>query len=299
MKSIGMLGLGTSHSNTFADVLEERDDAALVAVWDGDNIRGDDHIQEFTETYDVSVYADPTDMVDEVDGAMVLCANWDEHVPVAKPFLEAGVPTLLDKPLAGRLNDLATLETLIGDTPLVGGSAVAYHEKLQDIWASENADTVYCVGYNDPFYYGAHLVDIARTIAGSSWQSVKPTGEPGETVEVIFTNGTSASLRLDGPGPDTPDNQFLVVSSGDGVAFGIGSREGDYEQIYHDYIDNFLQTIQEGGSDSERLLDSARLLLAVNAAIEDDQIVTPKSEVLREYHADGAEFLQEYRKRWQ
>lgn len=299
MTSIGMLGLGTTHAKSYADVFEGRDDADLVAVWDGDNIRGDEHIRDFIDSYSVTLYDEPAEMVDAVDGAMVLSANWDRHVPLAEPFLEAGVPTLIDKPIAGRLDDIAKLEDLSEDSPLVGGSAVIYHEALQEIWGSADTGTVYCVGYNDPFYYGAHLVDIARALTGAKWQSVKPSGGPGETVEIIFTNGANATLRLDGPGPETPDNQSLVMSTGDCVALGIGSEEGVHERMYRNYIDDFVETIQEGDGESTRLLDSARLLLAANAALEHAQIVTPGTDVLEEYHADGDRFLKEYRKRWQ
>ena len=55
-----------------------------------------------------NVLDDPLDMIGEVDA--VICATdiGDEHVERCKPFLDAGIPMFIDKPLVNREEDLRT-----------------------------------------------------------------------------------------------------------------------------------------------------------------------------------------------
>ena len=49
--------------------------------------------------------ARPEDMVDQVDAVMVLARHGCEHLRLARPFLEAGKPTFIDKPFADSMDD--------------------------------------------------------------------------------------------------------------------------------------------------------------------------------------------------
>lgn len=43
--------------------------------------------------------ADPADMLGHIDGLLLCRDDYETHLPLAKPFLEAGVPVFIDKPL--------------------------------------------------------------------------------------------------------------------------------------------------------------------------------------------------------
>lgn len=295
MVAIGVLGLDTSHADAFAEIIAENGDASVTAVWDGNDVHGTEYVDRFCERFGASRYDDPREMVDDVDAAMVLTVNWDTHASLAEPFLRAGVPTLVDKPLAGRLSDLTTLAHAAGETPLFGGSAVPYHPDFVDLAAEHAGGALYCVGCNHPFYYGAHLVDLVRTVAGTNWHTVAPATDPGATVDVLFADDTFATVRLDGPGPAANGDRYFLLSTDPARSVSVGFDEAMLGRVYGSYVEEFLDGVRGRADVGDRVLDAGRLLLAAHAALDLGQTVTPNSDELADYHVDGSTFLSGYR----
>ena len=298
MGAIGILGLDTSHAEAFAQVIERTEDASVAAVWDGGDVRADDYASEFADRHGASVCNDPHDMVGEVDGAMVLTVDWDSHAELAAPFLETGVATLVDKPLAGGLADLEALAAAADGAGLFGGSAVPYHPALAEL-AAELADhpggALYGVGCNHPFYYGAHLVDVVRSVVDADWHSVAPAEDPGSTVDVVFADDTYATLRMDGPDP-RGGGQYHLLCTDPAQSVTVAFDQESLQAVYESYVGDFLDVVRgECDGTTARVLDAGRLLLAVHAALDSGQVVTPGSEELGEFHADGGVFLETYR----
>jgi hypothetical protein len=288
---VGIVGLDTSHPAAFADYLSDRDDATVAAVWDGGAVRSADYRDSFREQYDAVVYDDVRVMVDAVDAAMVLTVNWDTHRRLAVPFLEAGVPTFVDKPIAGRFDDVAAIAAAAADTPLSGGSAIPFHLAVASFPVDWPHRTLYCVGYDDPFYYGSHLVDTVRLLAGSDWQAVDPTSGPEGTVDLTFENGTTATVRLDGPSEDAT---FGILDVSDRTRACTIEGDDGYETMYGRFLNRFLATARGDGDDSDRLLDGANLLLAISVALDGGRRVAPGDEALGRIHVDGDRFLDDY-----
>lgn len=295
MVDIGLLGLDTSHADAFAQILAEDEEASVAAVWDGGDVRNAEYARRFVARREATLYEDPVSMVDHVDAVMVLTVDWDRHVPLAKPFLEADVPTLIDKPLAGRLADLEALSRASEGTPLFGGSAVPYHPDLADLTASRSADALYCVGCNHPFYYGAHIIDVVRAVAGREWHSVAPADDPGATVDVVFADDSFATVRLDGPTRGDDGDRYVLLSTDQARSVELTFGDGELDHIYEAYVDEFLETVRGEADVPDRVLDGGRLLLAAHAALDRGQVVTRDSEELANYHVDGGSYLEEYR----
>lgn len=49
----------------------------------------------------------PEDVIGEVDGVVIATDDGDDHIDRVRPFIEAGIPVFVDKPLATNLEDLA------------------------------------------------------------------------------------------------------------------------------------------------------------------------------------------------
>lgn len=290
MTSIGIVGLDTSHAEAFAANLDERDGVDVTAVWDGGTVRGDRYVRDFCEQFEATRYEEPTDMVDAVDGAMVLTVDWESHCDLALPFLEHDVPTLVDKPIAGRLRDIERLEAAGSAPRLFGGSAVPYHPAIDSLEEVESNPTVYCVGYDDPFYYGGHLVDVVRRIAGADWVSVEPSGQPGLSVDVVFQNDTFATIRFDGS--DTDDFTFLTVGNETSSTV-VGSSSTERRAMYDAYLDAYL-SVFEGANGGQRVVDGAKLLLAIHSSLTARRAITPESDTLREFSIDDDAFVENY-----
>lgn len=294
MHDIGIVGLDSSHPDAFADVLSEREDATVAAVWDGGAVRSDEYAAEFCERHGARRYDEPAEMVDAVDGAMVLTVDWDGHAALAEPFLEAGVPTLVDKPLAGALADVRSIDEAAreGGAGVAGGSALPFHPRVEELAAGDGSRTVYCAGYGDPFFYGVHPVDVVRSLVGANWTAVDAGREPGQAVAVRFEDGSTATVRFDG---SKEDATFGVLSVGERTrAAHVEGTEEELHRMYDPFISAFLDVVEGRRDDRDRLVDGASLLLAVQAALETGEEVTPESDAVADVDEDGAAFLADY-----
>jgi hypothetical protein len=289
---VGIVGLDSSHSEAFAEYLQSTENATVAAVWDTGDVRTADYAETFCDRFDATFYDDWSELLDTVDAAMILTVNWDSHARLAVPFLEADIPTFIDKPIAGRLRDIEAITEAVGGAPLFGGSAVPFHPSLDALPVDRSDRTLFCAGYNDPFYYGVHLADTVRYLAGTDWSSVVPASGPGTVVNIYFENESRAELRLDGP---QENSAFAFLDVGDKTRTRrVDGDANSHEKMYGQFLDAFLDSARGGRDDSRRVLDGARLLLAVHAAVDNGDLVTPDSDGLREFHADGGAFLADY-----
>lgn len=292
MNRIGILGLGSSHPEAFATLLGGMDSMTVSAVWDDGDVRSTDYTRSFADRYNATVYDEPTNLIGRVDGVLVLTVNWDLHSSLAAPFLRAGIPTLIDKPIAGRLEDLETLETLARDGPLFGSSAIPYHPSLDSFPIQQPGRMLCGVGYNHPFYYGVHLTDTMRQLAGDDWRSVTPTGNLGQTVNVVFENDTYATLRLDGP---SEHGAFGLLDICERIRTAlINSGPEEQREMYGSYLTAFRDVVTGERDGSDHLLNAASLLLAVHTALEVNESIIPTSRALYDAHVNANSFLKTY-----
>ncbi|ELY98346.1 Gfo/Idh/MocA family protein [Natrialba aegyptia] len=293
MIELGVLGLDTSHSETFASILENRSNASVTAVWDGGDVRESEYTREFCERYGATRYDDPHAMIGNVDAAMVLTVDWNGHRHLAVPFLEAGVPTMVDKPVAGSVADVIAIEraAVRGGAPLFGGSALPFHPSVSSL-AKTMPDTAFSVGYGDTFYYGVHLVDSVRLLAGTDWTQVTPNHGPGRVATIDFADGSAATLRFDGP---EGDGTFGFLTVGERTqTVQIGSSTAELEQMYEPFLDEFLAAVRGERDDRNRVTDAGTLLVGVQTALETGDPVTPDTGALETAEVASESFLADY-----
>ena len=79
-----------------------------------------------------NITSTPEDMIGEVDAILLARDDAQNHAKFAAPFLDAGVPVYLDKPMALSMRDLATLQSLCKfDGQIFSCSALRYANELQ------------------------------------------------------------------------------------------------------------------------------------------------------------------------
>lgn len=292
MIDIGIVGLDTSHAEGFADCLMARDDAELQGVWDGGDVRDAKFVESFCETYDTTEHTDFDAMIPEIDAAMVLTVDWTTHRPLATAFLEQNIPTLIDKPIAGSISDIRKIEAVADGTPLFGGSAVPYHDDFDALPRGGTERTLYAASYNDFFYYRVHLVDTVRHLVDSNWKRVDHGPEPGTTMDIHFENGAYATIRFDGP-PE--GGTFSVLDIGDTTqTVEVENSKETLGNMYDSFISAFVATVIGERDERKRVVDSARLALAVESAIEHECPIYPDSDELQTIDVHGADFLSDY-----
>ena len=302
MTAIGILGLDTSHGEAFAEILSSTIESAecgekgpeITAVWDSNAVRDDEYVDAFAADVGARRYDDPAAMVGAVDAAMVLTVDWDRHVSLALPFLNAGLPTLIDKPIAGTLKEIAHLEREAGDTPVYGGSAVPYHPAFRRLPNAARGRTLFVAGYNDFFYYRTHTVDAARRVVGADWTRVSPCStDDVSTVRVTFADGTTAVLRFDGP---TESGTFGALDVADRTrAVELQAGERTHREMYEAFLGEFLAVCRgTTAAPTNSVLDGARLLLGAETALETGRTITRTDPALADLDRPSAPFVADY-----
>jgi hypothetical protein len=292
MIEVGVLGLDTSHPEKFASILNGRDDATVSSVWDGGEIRTDEYIDSFCTDHGAKRYKEPHAMIDDVDAVMILTVDWCSHRSLAVPFLEVGIPTMIDKPLAGSVTDVDAIEdaAMRGDTPLYGGSAVPFHPDISKLTETESK-TLFCSGYGNPFYYGTHLVDTVRLVIDETWTKIQAVDGSGKVAIVHFIDGSTATLRFDGP---EEEGAFAFLGVGERTrTVHIESTVSELERMYHPFLDGFLKAARGERDDRERLVDGARLLLGLQTALEENKSI-PIDGVAAATAFDSTAFVSNY-----
>lgn len=198
MTSIGMVGVNTSHADQFLWIFNGADgeaprlaDSPVTMIWGRDD---DARVDELAERHGVAeIVADPAAMVGNVDGVLIIddTGLGAKHAELAMPFLEAGIATFIDKPMAlswadaKRLFDTAERH----GAPLFSASALAFATE-REAFQSEldrigTLSSIVSVGPGDWFNYGVHAVEVLLTVTDARPTRVHRHAYPARDVAVI------------------------------------------------------------------------------------------------------------------
>ena len=56
-----------------------------------------------------NVVTEPNELIGKVDAVIIARDDWQSHYKLSKPFLKAGIPTFIDKPLTLDLKEIEFL----------------------------------------------------------------------------------------------------------------------------------------------------------------------------------------------
>lgn len=271
MFRIGTVNIDTSHAPSFAEILLKGDEGRYTAIYN-DAFRTDAEVQAFIENFKLEKrYDDLGEMAKNIDIAFIQSCNWDNHLKQSMPFIEAGVPVFIDKPLAGNLADVKEFERLDAEGKVIlGTSAMRYtyeHESFFAIPEEERGSIIHIsvmVGV-DEFNYAIHAVESIMGFIGdvrpvsTRYLGTNTVGDvPCDSYYVLFENGVSACYHICKKGwqPSTA----LVMTSKTSFAYKIDSNKV-YEAMlkrvcaYMAGRENKLATVTQ-------MTDSIKLMLA-------------------------------------
>lgn len=222
MIRVGILDFDSGHSVVCArhlnhsDQLPEKDwvDGARVVAgcsqapsfWGPEALRNN---IKACEALGVEIVATPQDMLGKVDAVMVLSDDGRYHLERARPFLEAGVPTYVDKPLSFSPVEAAEIIHLAKahGTPLLAVDALRYLPAIRDI--VDNPDScgqvvgamAFCgaidqYGNSGLLYYGMHAFEILVALMGPELKWVSSTiCESAHLVTLEWADGRLGTVR--------------------------------------------------------------------------------------------------------
>lgn len=151
---------------------------------------------------------DSKEMLGKIDGLIVDHRHGKFHLEPAIPFVEAGVPTFIDKPFCYRAAEGKAFLALARKhgTPVTSFSSIAHSYETLDI--KEQLATMGTINqvirsgrvdlnseYGGVFFYGAHTVQPLLYLFGDNVEKVRiiKNGE-NSGASLVFENGMLASL---------------------------------------------------------------------------------------------------------
>ncbi len=123
----------------------------------------------------------PEDAIGKVDAVIIPTDKGWEHVWRARPFIEAGLPVFIDKPLADNVEDLKTfIEWYKAGARIMSSSSLRYVKEYEPYFKStyELGDLRYInMTMNKSWErYGIHAMEPVYRITGPGYISVQNTG---------------------------------------------------------------------------------------------------------------------------
>lgn len=154
------------------------------------------------------VVARPEDVLGHVDAVLIATDDGTDHVRRARPFVEAGLPVFVDKPLATTVDDLRTfIAWERAGRRILSSSGLRYAPELTPLLANLPAlgdlRWISLVSIKTWERYGIHALEPVCRILGPGFLSVRLESQPGlEVAHLTHRSGVQVTLPVvyDGAG---------------------------------------------------------------------------------------------------
>jgi len=205
---IGIVGFDTSHVVEFTKRINHFDvdekfwveGAKIVAGYPGKPTpaASQEVIDERTKIlkrYGVKIVDEPEDLIGIVDAVMIEYNEGAKHLEASRPFIEAGLPVFIDKPLACSIQDAKKIMELAKDNgvPVFSSSSLRYALEIQNLKKSDvgrilSASTYgpgIIVQFNPGlFFYVIHAIEMLYALMGKGCKRVRCYSSEGWDVIV-------------------------------------------------------------------------------------------------------------------
>lgn len=271
MIKIGNVSLDTSHPMGFAQRLEDNCMDMKYEYTCNLGFRGTEETDWFVKRFGLMGKADTVEeMVDKVDIGFIQSCNWEKHLEQAMPFIEAGKPVFIDKPLVGSVRDLNRVRQLAaGGAKILGSSSARYAKEVQD-FLKESVESrgqvvaIFGTCGVDEFNYGVHVVEILTELAGARGTACKFVGTAQvsddcrcETFQITFENGVQGTYQIM-VGRWMPFHVSIMTTKG------VRAFTIDSSKIYLALLQEIYRELTKGKSilaDLETILNCTEIML--------------------------------------
>lgn len=146
------------------------------------------------------VVSAPEDVIGQVDAVIIATDDGDDHVRRARPFIEAGLPVFVDKPLATNRADLKQfISWQAAGARIASTSGMRYMPELRQFHErkAEIGDLRWITGFTCKTWerYGIHVLEPVSTLLGPGFVSVQTQHQQGSDI-VHVTHQSGAQLTL-------------------------------------------------------------------------------------------------------
>lgn len=146
------------------------------------------------------VVARPEDVIGQVDAVVIATDDGNDHVRRARPFIEAGLPVFIDKPLATNLDDLRQFVAWqrAGKVLLsTSGMRYAPEMRLDAEQQAQIGDLRWITSFTCKTWerYGIHALEAVYPLLGPGFVSVQTQAQDGsDLVHLRHASGVQITL---------------------------------------------------------------------------------------------------------
>lgn len=162
----------------------------------------------------------PEEVIGQVDAVLISTDDGFDHVRRARPFVDAGLPIFVDKPLATSLDELSTfIAWQKAGVSILSSSGMRYAPEI-DAYLGGNAALgsirwISSTGAKAWENYGIHALEPVFCILGSGFTSVRLETAPGlEVAHLTHQSGVQVTLPMINDGGATFGTIHLCGTSG-------------------------------------------------------------------------------------
>jgi predicted dehydrogenase len=278
---IGLIGTESDHADEFLRMLnrEERHPGNTVtAIWGS----GAERTEQLAKAYGVrSAAGTAEEMLGTVDAVIVGDRHADDHLPHALPFIEAGLPVFVDKPLARRVADAeAMLDAANKSGSLVtSASALRWQRDTDELAAGIHRlgrpDRITATGsfYPDSehggvIFYGIHATELALQLAGADVADIAVERADAYEMRIAMkAQDTEVVIRLLQPLPGESSSFGAEIIKDEHQ---IGRRITLPEDYMAPVLDKFMAMVKSGKASLSRneLMMPVRIMEVAQAALD-------------------------------
>lgn len=188
-----------------------------------------------------------TDMIGEIDALILARDDAENHREMAKPFIDAGIPIFIDKPLCSSKEDLDYFAAQIAAGKFIMScSSMRYASECMtaktDLPNLGKVELITAVGKKDWIKYGVHMLEAIFSILDDPKPiSVINTGkEDAAIVTITFENGLQVVIHLMMEISGT--FQFSIFGQQNWKIYDVKNSYA----MFRDNIIEFIRSVNEG-----------------------------------------------------
>lgn len=146
------------------------------------------------------IVAKPEDVIGHVDAAIIATDDGDDHIRRVKPFIEAGLPVFVDKPMATNIADLRQFVQWhkAGATILsTSGMRYAPEMRLNAEQCTQLGDLRWITSFTCKTWerYGIHALEAVEPLLGTGFVTVQAHSDAGgDVMHVTHRSGVRVTI---------------------------------------------------------------------------------------------------------
>lgn len=214
-------------------------------------------------TFIPNVVTKPEEMIGQVDA--IICATdiGAEHVDRCRPFIEAGLPIFIDKPLCDNEEDLRTIVKWHDEgAHILSSSCMRYFKSFEPFYKNhyELGKLRYIVSPMAKYWetYGMHAIEAMHPLLGQGFEWVQNLGDHDHAmVHVRHKNGCDVSIPM---GYGFSSNGMTVMGQYGSCVL----TDGDSYYAFKKQLDVFAHYLRTGEEDHpfSDTIEMAKILIA-------------------------------------